>query len=245
MVPAVVKKKRALPLAVLAALTALGGVRPARAHPEVSPQLVNRYLSLIVVGDRLQYFVTLLYGALPAVPLRKQLDQDGDGRISESERQRGVADWKRRAPELATLTVDGAPVPLAEATADVQLGPDSGTGPAPAVVELFGARPLPEGLRRLTLQPGWDPPRLGETEVVLDLPADWELVSSQQGAGGAQQLTRYKIEGPPGAGRAVTFVIRPLTTGRRRPPALIPIAAVVGTLALIGLVLEITRRRRR
>ena len=48
-----------------------GGADGRAAHPEVSPQLVNRYLAVIVLGDRLEYFVTLLYGPLPAVDVRK------------------------------------------------------------------------------------------------------------------------------------------------------------------------------
>jgi len=62
MVAAVVKKKTAaLALALLALVAPRAG-----AHPEVAAQLVNRYLSVIVLGDRLEYFVTLLYGPLPA-----------------------------------------------------------------------------------------------------------------------------------------------------------------------------------
>jgi hypothetical protein len=244
MVPAVVKKKRALGLVAALAVALLP--RAGRAHPEVSPQLVNRYLSLIVVGGRLEFFVTLLYGALPGAEARKALDRDGDGRISEAERQQGQAGWKRRAAELAILTVDGAPVSLSDATADVQLGPDSGVGPSPLVVEVYGAQPLPEGTRRLRLEPGWDPPRLGETELVVDLSPDWDLVASQRGPAAEEHLTRYKLDGPRKGSedRSVTFVIKSTTAPRRRSP-MVPVAAVVGSLAAVGLVLELARRRRK
>jgi hypothetical protein len=212
----------------------------------VSPQLVNRYLSLIVTGERLEFFVTLLYGALPAAPLRKELDQDGDGRISEPERQRAQAAWQRRAGELANLTVDGVPVRLADATADLQLGPDLGAGAAPLVVEVYGSRPLAGGTRQVRLEPGWDPPRLGETELMLDLSADWELVTSRQGQGPGQQLTRYKLEGPRTAAfqdRSATFVVRSVGAPARRAP-MAGLAVIAGGMAAIGLTLEILRRRR-
>jgi hypothetical protein len=246
MVPAVVKQKRVLRVGLLAALIGSAVLpRQGHAHPEVSPAVVNRYLSLIVVGGRVEFFVTLLYGALPGAEARKGLDRDGDGRISEAERQQGQDDWKGRAGELAQLALDGEPVPLTDATADVQLGPDTGAGPAPLVVEVYGARPLPEGTRRLRLAPGWDPPRLGETELTVDLSSDWELVSSRRGQGPEELLSRYKLEGPPaGEDRSVTFVIRSKSPPSHRTP-LVPVAAVIGTLAAVGLVLEITRRRKK
>ena len=71
MVPAVVKPNRAA--LIVAAALALGP-RPARAHPEMSPQLVNRYLSVILIVDQLQYFATYLYGPLPAVAAREEAE---------------------------------------------------------------------------------------------------------------------------------------------------------------------------
>jgi len=248
MVPAVVKKKRAFAVGLVAAVASAALLpRGANAHPEVSPLLVNRYLSLIVVGGRVEFFVTLLYGALPAAEVRKGLDRDGDGRISEAERQQGQDVWKARAGELARLALDGAPLPLAGATADLQLGADTGAGPAPLVVEVYGAQPLPDGTRQLRLEPGWDPPKLGETELMLDLSSDWELVSSRLGSGPVEQLSRYKLEGPRTAAsqdRAVTFVVRSTSPPVRRP-RIVLFSAVLGTLAAAGLGLEIARRRKK
>ena len=248
MVPAVVKKKRVLGVALVAAL-ASGTLLPraGHAHPEVSPLLVNRYLSLIVIGGRVEFFVTLLYGAIPGAEVRKGLDRDGDGRISEAERQQGQDVWKGRASELARLALDGAPVSLEGATADLQLGPDGSAGAAPLVVEVYGAQPLPEGTRHLRLEPGWDPPRLGETELMVDLSSDWELVSSRHGAGPVEHLSRYKLEGPrtsPSQDRSVTFVVRSNAPPAHGPPIVL-IAAVLGMLGAVGLALEIIRRRKK
>jgi hypothetical protein len=248
MVPAVVKQKRALRVWLVAALASSTLLpRAGHAHPEVSPQLVNRYLSLIVVGGRVEFFVTLLYGALPGAEARKGLDRDGDGRISEAERKQGQDVWKARAGELAVLAIDGAPVPLAGATADLQLGPDTSAGAAPLVVEVYGAQPLPEGTRRLRLEPGWDPPRLGETELMVDLSSEWELVSSRQGSGPVERLSRYKHEGPRTSAsqdRSVTFVVASRAPPARKPRFLL-VTAVLGTLAAVGLALEIARRRKK
>jgi hypothetical protein len=248
MVPRLVKRSVnrphgwALPLAIAIAAAALPAT--AAAHPEVSPQLVNRYLSLIVVGDRLEFFVTLLYGALPAAELRKAMDRDHDGRLGPAEQQQGKQEWQRRAAALAAVRLDGAPLPLGDAAVDLQLGPDTSAGPAPMVVEVYGSRPLPEGTHELRLEPGWDPPRLGETELVLDLAAGWDLVSSRRAAEPPEQLFRYRIEGPAGADRSATFVIRSTGPASHRG-AVTAVAAVIGTLAAVGLALEVVRRRRR
>jgi hypothetical protein len=246
MVPAVVKPKRAptLPALVVALLASAALPRVAAAHPEISPQLVNRYLSLIVVGDRLEFFISLLHGALPAAPARKQMDSDGDGRIGEAELAAARLDWKRRAGQLATLTVDGAAVALGEATADVQLGADPAVGPLPVVVEIYGSRPLAPGTRRLRFEPVWDPPSLGETETSLDLSPDWNLVGSRLGQGPEEALSRYKLQGGRRSvteDRSATFVIRSTSAPPRRPVALL-VVVTAAALAAGGLAMRLARR---
>jgi hypothetical protein len=242
MVAAVVKKKTPWLLA-LAALIAPG---PAAAHPEVSPQLVNRYLSVMILGDRLEYFVTFLYGPLPAVGERKKMDLDGDGTIGPVELDQATAQWKARAAALARLSLDGQPLPLDGATASVQLGPDQSTGAAPVVVELYGSRPLPAGKHQVRLEPTWDPPRLGETELTLDLSPDWELVASRQGHGPEESRRRYRFEGPRpsvAADRSATFTLQPSSGPARKPTVFI--AAAIAALAGLALFLELRRRQRR
>jgi hypothetical protein len=242
MVAAVVKKKTAALVLALAAL----GARPAGAHPEVAPQLVNRYLSVIVLGDRVEYFVTLLYGPFPAADERKAMDADHDGKIGPAELERAMGAWKARAPELAKFSVDGQAVPLDRATASVQLGADEGVGAAPIVVELYGSQPLDAGTRELRLEPGWEPPRLGETELSLDLAPDWELVGSRQGQGPTGSERRFLFEGKRAsvvADRSATFTIR--AAGARASSRRTPfIAGGVAALAGLALAFELRRRRR-
>jgi nickel/cobalt transporter (NicO) family protein len=243
MVAAVVKKKAS---ALVVALLALAAGPRADAHPEVAPQLVNRYLSVIVLGDRLEYFVTLLYGPLPAADERRSMDADRDGKIGPAELERAIASWKARAPELARFGVDGQALPLESATASVQLGADDGVGAAPLVVEIYGARPLAAGTRDLRVEPGWEPPRLGETELSLDLAPDWELVGSRQGQEPTGTERRFLFEGKRASvvsDRSATFTIR---AGASARPARTPfIAGGVAALAGIALAFELRRRQRR
>jgi hypothetical protein len=244
MVAAVVKKKAP---GLLLALLALVAAPRAQAHPEVAPTLVNRYLSVIVLGDRLEYFVTLLYGPLPAADERKKMDTDHDGKISAAELDQATAAWKSRASELARGSVDGEPLPLATATASVQLGADEGVGAAPIVVEIYGSRPLAAGTRQVRLEPGWEPPRLGETELSLDLAPDWELVASRQGEGPPGTERRFLFDGKRRSvvsDRSATFTIRTAGPPRRRSTTPF-IAAGVAALAGLALLLELRRRQRR
>jgi hypothetical protein len=243
MVAAVVKKKRFLGAAAIVALMA----GPALAHPEVSPLLVNRYLSIIVVGDRLEFFVTLLYGAAPGLELRKELDVDRDGTVTTTELDRAAQRWRTRARELVTIALDGKPMPLDEATANLQLGADQTVNAAPVVVEVYGTRTISPHRHELRLEPGWEPLRLGETELSLDLSADWELVASRQGSGAEGTVSRFLFEGPrPSvvADRSASFRLRPVAPpGQSRATTLV--AAGIAALAGAGLFLEVRRRRRR
>jgi hypothetical protein len=244
MVAAVVKKKRfCRAAAILMSLLSA----PAAAHPEVSPEVVNRYLSIIVIGDRLEYFVTLLYGQFPGLDLRKQLDGNGDGTIDAAELDRAAQSWKARAPTLAGLAVDGTAISWADASANVQLGPEDKVTAAPIVVELYGARPLEARPHDVRLEPGWDPARLGETELTVDLSPDWILAASREGRGPEGKERRFLYEGrrPSSvADRSATFRIRPLLVPPRRSATTF-IAAAIAALAGAGLFFELRRRQRR
>jgi hypothetical protein len=240
----VVKQKRSTALAGLAAGILLAAPSAAHPHPEFSPQLVNRYLSVIAIGDRLEFFVSFLYGPLAAVDARKEMDGDGDRKISAAELTAANERWRRRAGELATFSVDGETLPLGEARAEVQIGADDGIGGGPVTVEIFGARPVAAGTRRVRLEPGWDPPRLGETELSIDLSAGWELVASEQG-GRVAALSRVKLEGPRKSSvedRSVTFVIR-ATAAPGHSRALPYFFGVAALLAAAGIARELWRRR--
>jgi hypothetical protein len=236
----VVKRKRALWL-VLAASFAAG---PARAHPESTPQFVNRYVALIALDDRLEYIVSLLYGTLPAAELRKAMDADGDRKVSAGELAAAKNGWRKR--DVATIAVDGQPVRLDDAQIDVNLGGDDAVGGGPVVVEVYGSRPLAPGTHRIRLEPGWDPPRLGETELSIDPVNGWDLVASEQAGRAAGDVTRFKLQGPRKSvveDRSATFVIKS-TSVPSHTRALPIVLAIVALLAGAGIVLELRKRRR-
>lgn len=242
MVAAVVKKKH-----VGAALLACLVAGPATAHPEISPEVINRYLSVIVVGDRLEYFVTLLYGQFPGWELRKELDGNHDGTIDAAELERAAASWKARAPTLATIALDGQPVPLGEMNVNLQLGPEPAVTAAPVVVELYGSRPLEAHGHELRLEAGADPARLGETEITADYSPDWQLAASREGRGPEGTERRFLFQGrrPSAvADRSVTFRLRPTAPVKRRSTTTL-VAAGVAALAGVALFLELRRRQRK
>jgi hypothetical protein len=200
----VVKRNRALWLVLAASLAA----RPAHAHPESMPQLVNRYVALIALGDRLEYFVTLALRTVPAAELRKAMDGDGDRKLSAGELAAAKSGWRKR--DVATISIDGEQVRLDGAQIDVNLGGDEAVGGGPVVVEIYGSRALAPGTHRIRLEPGWDPPRLGETELSIDPVNGWDLVASEQAGRAAGDVTRFKLQGPRKSvveDRSATFVI--------------------------------------
>lgn len=236
----------------------LAFARQTHAHPETSPQTVNRYLSLIVSNDeagdsRAGVAYTLMYGELPGATLRKQMDANADGRVSADELDAERRRVERRAAELFTFTVDDRPV-ATNVEGTVQLGPDDTVTAAPVVVELYAPHPLAAGTRRLRIEPGVEPPRLGETEVTLDLGQRWELVSGARGAGGDEKMTRAKFEGPRTSSiedRSMTFVIRSKPGASGRPSSAdVPLGIYATAAALLfagsatTLALHLRRRRK-
>ncbi len=202
----------------------------------MSPLLVNRYVSLMLIGDRLEIFFTLLYGELPGSDERRRTDRDGDGRLSRAELDEAKAGWKKRAPDLVSLSLDGQPMPIEASKAEVQVGADDGVGLAPMVVELHASRTLAPSAsreRRIRILPGEDPLRLGETEIAVDFSSDWLLVAGGRGPSPASAETRTKFDGPRISvveDRSVTYVLRP-TAPPPKPVARRLVLAIAAGLA--------------
>jgi hypothetical protein len=205
MVGAVVKQNALRGLMVTAMLVA--AVAPAAAHPETSPLLLNRYISLMAMGEKIDGFFYLVYGEVPGAEQRRAMDQDKDGRLSPGEQEQAKRAWHARTNELLDVSVDGKRLSLDGAKVDVQLGGDETVTTAPLIVEVYVSWPLEFGTRTLSVAPKKDFPRLGETEIVLDLSTEWQLLSSQHGDEKGI-ANRFKFEGPRGSDeRRSTFVI--------------------------------------
>ncbi len=247
-----VKHRRRLCLA-----TALAGLvlsaRGAGAHPEISPQLVNRYFALVVVDSRVEVFSSYLFGPLPGADRRRSIDADQDGLISEIEMTEEARRWAARASELYTLAIDGQDT-AAPATATVELGSDRSTGAAAVVIELRAQVPVVRGPHTLRIEPGHDPGRLGETELGIDPGPGWILVASHLGraappAEGQVSKTRFKFDGPRVSlleDRSATFLVRPAprepTPSHRGVPGWL-LGGALGA-ALVGSLAVVLRRRR-
>jgi hypothetical protein len=239
---------------LLLPLTVLGALAPgyAHAHPEPTPTLVNRYVTLAPAEAKLGVQLTFLYGDVPAGELRRQLDRDGDGTIAAAElstERRAWLDRQASATPLLRLLVDGRPTPL-EVTLKIDLGGKHGTGPQPLLVDLTASVPLDPGEHRLQVELGPDVPRMGETELMLDASNPWSLRATldAQSQALAQPQPLIRFPGPrahPDDKRAGGFVIR--SDGPLKPPGEGPgLGAPIALVALavvMGVVLTLLVRR--
>jgi hypothetical protein len=244
-----VVKLRWFTLGAAAALWAAAGARPAAAHPEQTPALVNRYLTVAPGGTHLALHIELLFGTIPAAEQRQTMDRDHDGKISLQERSAEVRAWSQRADQLARLTIDGRtiPVPL---VAQIDLDGDDSTSHKPMLIDLAGQIDLGPGEHRIEIDAGPDLPRMGETEIVLDATNPWILRTTFDDKGqaqGVQKLIRHP--GPraqPSDRRGATFVIDSAGPAEDNTPnPALPIVMVAFSLILgIGLVVLVRRLER-
>src|SRR5262249_49036288 len=136
------------------------------------------------------------YGDLPAENERRKMDADGDGAIAEAE----AADFAKQLGQVAmrtmTLEVDGQRVQPRFETAEVGLGTDRGIHPVPFSVALVASFAIvgPGGDHTVSFDDRFEPPRLGETEIVLEeapgtrIAASWAGRTRQEGLHGLKWL---------------------------------------------------------
>jgi hypothetical protein len=231
-------------------LAALLPAAPGGAHVETVPTLVNRYITVTTFETRVDVLVSLLFGHLPARERRRQIDADGDGRIDERELARERLAWGRDPDKLVLLTLDGSPVRL-RAACTLDLNGDRTVAAKPLLVELHGSFDIAPGERRLRLVAGPDLPRMGETDIAIDLATGWELQGTLDAAEHATPTPQRMLQfaAAPAGDRppvAVTFLLRarPTTDGTRAGGPWgstawgLVAAAVAATLALVVLALR-------
>lgn len=254
---------------VLASCLLLGLALPARAHPQFSPNGVNRYVKLVLQpalggepGARVRLAYTLMISGAPALLLRQDADQDRDGRLSPAETaamgQRLLASVQSRL----TVTLRERPQRLGFA-APVIGGGSAGDAPglisdAPLALDadalLTDDGPPPYAL---TVEDRVDLPPVGEQEVVLDPAPGVRVERSYQGGAPSPQAAptspplRFLQSGPPRSSlsdRSVTVVFSPaLPAPEAAPPArlLVPLLSLAGLAALAAAALAFWRRRSR
>lgn len=116
----------------MAALTALalhGALAaPADAHVEAALDENNRYLKLTPMGDRVRLAYTVFIGQRPGEILRRRLDHDRDGQVSDAEAAVYGRELGGHIRGAVAITLDGRPHAIAWTTQDVGLGTPSVTG---------------------------------------------------------------------------------------------------------------------
>jgi hypothetical protein len=243
----VVKLRRMGALSSVLWVLCWAGPRPAAAHPEQSPTLVNRYLTVAPAGTRLGLHVELLFGTVPAAETRRAMDADHDGKISGPELAAVTRAWTERAAEIVQLAIDGRPTPV-DLAARIDLDGDNTTSAKPLLIEYAGQLPLDPGEHRIDVNAGPDLPRMGETELVLDATNPWILRTTLDDHGrsrGPVKLINHP--GPralPGDGRGASFVIVSSgpASGDGDGVPILPIAMVIFSIGL-GVVLVVLVRK--
>lgn len=133
---------RAVGLAVVSALLAVP--QPASAHP-LGNFTINRYSRLEPTGDQLRITYVLDMAEIPAFQELPAVDRDGDGRVSEAEREEYAG---RKAEELRrglALTLDGRPATLRVASRELSF-PEGQAGLSLLRLQVVFESPTPAGV---------------------------------------------------------------------------------------------------
>ena len=170
----------------------------ALAHVAPSVDDNNRYLKVTPGADRVRLAYTVFFGEVPGAQLRKTVDADHDGTISDAEAQ---AFGDKLASEVGSsleLTVDGRAVPVTWTTVSVGMGGPQTAGGAFSV-DLVGWPCLASvrGKHTVALRDRFRIPRPGETELKVE---DAPGVSIEHARVGAVEDpgNDYRFAGPGG-----------------------------------------------
>jgi hypothetical protein len=149
-------------LLVVAAITLAGARVDAHVGPSVDDN--NRYLKLTPGADRVRLAYTVFFGEVPGAQMRRSLDGNRDGQISDAEAK---AYGDKLAAEVAPsleITVDGITWRVTWSTVTVGMGTPSVTAGAFSV-DLVGYLCLPSarGRHAVLLRDRFRVPRPGET----------------------------------------------------------------------------------
>jgi len=183
--------RRALVLAIT--LVAVGR---ASAHVAPSQDDNNRYLKLTPQGDRVRLAYTLFFGEVPGAALRREIDANKDGTISEAEAQ---AFGDKVAADVAAsvdLSVDKVQTKVAWTDVVVGMGTPSARAGAFSI-DLVTQVCLTGTQHAVLLRDRFRLTNPGETEVKIEDATG--IVIRKAAIGGASDPSRlYKFVGPGG-----------------------------------------------
>jgi hypothetical protein len=156
------------PLTVAAALgSALALATNARAHVQPSLDENNRYLKLTPMGDRVRVAYTIFLGEQPGSALRRRLDHDHDGQVSDAEAAAYGREIAARVYPAVTVTLDDRPAKIAWTTLDVGMGTSSVTGGSFSV-DMIGWICASGDAHHLLLRDTVEIEQPGDTELKLE-----------------------------------------------------------------------------
>ena len=237
----------------LIAVNSVGGT--ARAHPEFNPLTINRYVKFdLLSGAELRLAYTVLFGAAPALAIRRAFDANHDGRLDAAETRALGARIESEVLSGLALTFDGAHVVPAFANPSVGLAGDA-VAPSPLSVDLIARLPLlgAERDHRVHVDDATSFAPLGESEIRVEESPGTRLLSSHLGAGeSAEKQSRFLFRGPKFSAledRSVTFRFRaaptiPIAQAQTTAPHArrLYLYAMVGVLLLGAAGLFLSRR---
>ena len=183
-------------------VAATGGA--AGAHVAPSERDNNRYLTVAPLGDRVRLAYTVFLGQIPGHALRRTMDKDGDGVVSDGEAQRWGDQLAAQVAARLELTVDGARTQVRWDEVDVSLNDPSVTGGAFAVDMVAWAcfkRPHAQLQHRVQLYDRFRIPTPGESQITVEDSPGVRIVHSQFGSetgADAHPRMMFRWRGGPG-----------------------------------------------
>jgi hypothetical protein len=235
----------------------------ALAHVAPSVDDNNRYLKVTPGADRVRLAYTVFFGEVPGAQMRKTVDADHDGAISDAEAQAFGAKLAAEVASSLELSLDGHPVPVAWTTVSVGTGsPQTAAGAFSVDLVTWPCLATAFGKHTLALRDHFRIPRPGETELKVEEAPGISIEHARVG-GVDDPGYDYRFAGPGGplsdegldlaytasdkAPRMADGSCAAATpVGKKRIPivVLIGAAAVLGFL-LAGIVVLVQRRQRR
>jgi len=248
------RRSLVLVLAVTLAATAAGHVAP-------SVDDNNRYLKITPQADRVRLAYTVFFGEVPGAAVRRTIDADHDGSISDVEAQRFGDEVAANVAAALEVTVDGQTRPVTWKQVSVGMGsPATAAGAFSIDMIVYLCLATARGAHGVLVRDRYRVPKPGETELFVEDGLGIHVVHARIGSATAP-ANDFKFVGPGGPlsddGLDLAFTAEataPLATdgvctGAPAPaPAGLPKGLVVAAAAVVAFVLALAitllRRRR-
>ncbi len=171
------------------------GVRLAQGHVSAAVRDNNRYIKLLVFGDHVRLAYIIYFGEIPGQKLRRAMDRNGDGTISESEGQAFAHSWAERVASATVLRSGDRPLELRWESTDLGIDDRSASGGA-FTLDLVAWLCVDPSDAYVELRDSLELPRPGETEVVPEESPGTEITRIALGGRTDQPLTFNGAENP-------------------------------------------------